>query len=305
MFCSKCGKANADGAISCAQCGTRMGAASASIGAAAVTGVTYAGFWKRYLALMLDYVILWIFIGIAGALIGASAPSNEALLGLLNLASILLFWLYFALLESSGQQATYGKKVMGIQVTDGQGNRISFARASGRFFGKILSGIILCIGYIMAAFTPRKQALHDLMADCVVVNKSPPSMLAIILAALIGLTPVIGILAAIALPAYQDYTIRAKVMEVVMAGKEATLAVDRFMSEQNALPASMEETGFKPTSQYMDNITIDRYGVIEISVNIASIEDGVIVFSPLLAQDPAWDCGGENIDVKYLPVECR
>ncbi len=80
-------------------------------------------------------------------------------------------WLYFALMESSPRQATLGKQALGIMVTDLAGQRISFARATGRFFAKILSGLILWIGYVMAAFTERKQALHDLLASCLVVAK--------------------------------------------------------------------------------------------------------------------------------------
>ena len=74
-------------------------------------------------------------------------------------------------MESSSKQATLGKLALGIVVTDLSGNRISFGRATGRYFGKIVSGMIMCIGYIMAGFTERKQALHDIMASCLVILK--------------------------------------------------------------------------------------------------------------------------------------
>ena len=83
----------------------------------------------------------------------------------------ILGWLYYALMESSAKQATLGKMALGIMVTDGQGRRVSFARATGRYFAKIISNIILYIGYIMIAFTVRKQGLHDIIADCLVVVK--------------------------------------------------------------------------------------------------------------------------------------
>jgi uncharacterized RDD family membrane protein YckC len=76
------------------------------------------------------------------------------------------------LLESSRLQATLGKIAFGIIVADLSGKRISFLRATGRFFGKVLSGQVLLIGYIMAAFMQRRQALHDLLAGTVVVNKN-------------------------------------------------------------------------------------------------------------------------------------
>ncbi len=74
-------------------------------------------------------------------------------------------------MESSSKQATLGKMALGIIVTDVNGERIGFGRATGRFFGKIVSGMIFYIGYIMAGFTDRKQALHDMMAGTLVVNK--------------------------------------------------------------------------------------------------------------------------------------
>jgi uncharacterized RDD family membrane protein YckC len=75
-------------------------------------------------------------------------------------------------LESSKWQATVGKSVMNLRVTNLEGRRISFGHATGRFFAKIVSSLIpLAIGYIMAAFTERKQALHDLIAGTLVLKK--------------------------------------------------------------------------------------------------------------------------------------
>jgi uncharacterized RDD family membrane protein YckC len=82
-----------------------------------------------------------------------------------------LNWLYYALLESSAWQGTLGKKALGLEVTDLQGRRIGFGRASGRFFAKFISVLTLFIGFIMAGFTERKQALHDMIAGCLVIRK--------------------------------------------------------------------------------------------------------------------------------------
>jgi uncharacterized RDD family membrane protein YckC len=87
------------------------------------------------------------------------------------LVSIMISWLYFALMESSKSQGTVGKLVLKIKVTDYSYQRISFARASGRYFGKFVSNFILLIGYIMAGFTEKKQALHDMMASCYVIKE--------------------------------------------------------------------------------------------------------------------------------------
>jgi uncharacterized RDD family membrane protein YckC len=87
------------------------------------------------------------------------------------LINLVLGWVYAAAMESSDRQATLGKMAVGIKVTDMNGERISFGKATGRHFAKIISAIILLIGYIMAAFDSKKQALHDKMAGTLVLNK--------------------------------------------------------------------------------------------------------------------------------------
>ncbi|MDX6303162.1 MAG: hypothetical protein QOI77_131 [Blastocatellia bacterium] len=90
----------------------------------------------------------------------------------LNLLSIFATWLYSSLLESSSWQGTVGKKLIGLRVTDLDGNRISFGKATGRHFGKIISSLICLVGFIMVAFTEKHQALHDQMAGTLVVTGS-------------------------------------------------------------------------------------------------------------------------------------
>jgi uncharacterized RDD family membrane protein YckC len=148
---------------------------------------TYAGFWKRFAAVIIDETIvgiatLIIFIPMI-LMVGFSAftrdefePSVEMLIGLLGAYMIFILvavtgkWLYYAMMESM-KGATIGKMALGIKVTDLNGQRISFGRATGRYFGKILSGLTLCIGYIIAGFSQQKQALHDILAKTLVVNK--------------------------------------------------------------------------------------------------------------------------------------
>jgi len=94
------------------------------------------------------------------------------LFGLGMLLILVLHWLYFAGMESSARQATIGKSMMSLQVANTDGQRLSFGHATGRFFAKLVSGLIpFMIGYIMAAFTAKKQALHDLIAGTLVLKK--------------------------------------------------------------------------------------------------------------------------------------
>ena len=85
-------------------------------------------------------------------------------------------WLYSALMESSAKQATVGKLALGIIVTDMEGRRIGFGKATGRHFAKFLSALILGIGFIMVAFTQRKQGLHDILAGTLVIRGQAPSV---------------------------------------------------------------------------------------------------------------------------------
>ena len=135
----------------------------------------YAGFWKRFAASIIDGLILMVCGFIIGGFIGLVhefATGTSAGAGALgNIGGLFLGWLYYAIMESSSTQATLGKMALGIKVTDSSGNTISFGRATGRHFGKIISSIIFFIGFLMVAFTSRKQGLHDMMAGCLVVNR--------------------------------------------------------------------------------------------------------------------------------------
>ncbi len=134
----------------------------------------YAGFWLRAGAAIIDIIIVLIInfiVGfIFGIVLGAVGMRNAAgTVGfLIGVADNLI---YFSLLESSVNQATVGKMALGLKVTDLNGNRISLGKALGRTLSKYVSAFILFIGYIMAGFTERKQALHDMMVGTLVFKK--------------------------------------------------------------------------------------------------------------------------------------
>ena len=201
MFCSKCGANVADGAAFCAACGQPVPGIGAVVApaypaasVAARAPVEFAGFWLRFVAIVIDSLVLSVVSGlvtfpIVGAMglrglmrggygsYGGGPMSPADMLPLMGivfrivLISMVLKWLYYALLESSSWQATLGKKALGLEVTDLEDRRISFGRASGRFFGKFISAITLYIGFMMAGFTEKKQALHDMIAGTLVIRK--------------------------------------------------------------------------------------------------------------------------------------
>lgn len=164
--------------------------------------VEYGGFWLRFVAYLIDSIIIGIPVGILSVIIffvifgvtGAFEPifadslnleyvmTDEDLFVLLGsylgaiaviiLVSLIAAVAYFAGMHASKWQATVGKKLLGLKVTDLHGNRITFWRALGRYLAmSFLSGILL-IGYIIAAFTEKKQSLHDLIASTIVIKKA-------------------------------------------------------------------------------------------------------------------------------------
>lgn len=202
MFCVRCGTQNQAGAQYCSNCGNPLaGQASPVAGEGPVAQdpatsalqapFEYAGFWRRFVAYIIDSILIGIFwspvqnllmtrFGFDPAEIEAMSPEQfsnpEALMelfsvvGLIALIGLGVQWLYFGLMESSAKQATVGKMALGMKVTDEYGERVTFARATGRYLAKFVSAIIFMIGYIMAAFTERKQALHDKIAHTLVVR---------------------------------------------------------------------------------------------------------------------------------------
>jgi uncharacterized RDD family membrane protein YckC len=137
----------------------------------------YAGFWKRFAAYLIDFILLYIVEGVLAVGVVMMSPHEINVVGILygvinfQLVSAAIAWAYFALFESSPMQGTVGKYAMGIYVTDRHGDPIGFWRATARYWLKPFSTLTLMVGWIMAAFTPRKQALHDLIAGTLVFSR--------------------------------------------------------------------------------------------------------------------------------------
>ena len=149
-----------------------FGSAATQKPGAGAPKVLRAGFWARAGAYILDYILLCVGMFVLFfflALIGAMSPETGERSG--TAWGILLFWLYFAFLESGPRQATIGKRALSIKVVTLDGKAPSFWRATGRHFAKILSGLFFCIGFLMCLFTAKKQCLHDIMASCLVVRE--------------------------------------------------------------------------------------------------------------------------------------
>jgi uncharacterized RDD family membrane protein YckC len=205
IYCNRCGSQNSALAKFCANCGTPFSSGTQpatppvaspeisprpqspawqppAVTYPPVPTVRYGGFWIRFVAVIIDGlligIVVWpvsaivaLTIGLAGRSVGMPIMGVH-LVGHIARSGLFFFvgWIYEATMESSSKQATVGKMVLGLKVTDLQERRISFARATGRHFAKIVSKLILLIGYIMAGFTERKQALHDMIAGTLVIR---------------------------------------------------------------------------------------------------------------------------------------
>jgi len=136
--------------------------------------VGYGGFWIRVVAYIIDAILLGIASGILGLVTGISlyAGGFAHFNFFANGASLIIGWLYFALMESSVRGATVGKMTVGLRVVTDQGQRLDFGHATGRYLAKIISVLTLCIGFIMVAFTDCKRGLHDIIASTLVVKVS-------------------------------------------------------------------------------------------------------------------------------------
>ena len=202
-FCGQCGQSTALAPIPAAGTAsvmtTRAAPAPPSVAGVyapltPVVPVAYAGFWLRVLAYLIDAIILGVFavpivvgagmaMGVGGMFAriprdGDPFQNGPPAIFLLFIWFCVLLgvggtWLYNALLESSDWQGSAGKKALGLIVTDMAGQRVTFARASGRHFGKIVTSFIpLGVGYALAGFTEKRQALHDMLASCLVLRKT-------------------------------------------------------------------------------------------------------------------------------------
>jgi type IV pilus assembly protein PilA len=304
----------------------------------------YAPFFRRFFALLLDYGLVVLGFAAATALLGANQNGADDG-GFRALATLVVAWLYKAGMECSAKQGTLGKLVLGIKVVSLDGGRIGFGRATGRFFALLLSAVILYIGFLMAAFSKRRQALHDMIAGTLVVKANarsedvilagparPAGGAAVAAIVLVVGIPLFGILAAIAIPAYQDYTLRAQVSEGLNLAAAPKAAVAEAFLSRGTVPANRTRAGMSsdPTDthgKYVTSVAITD-GRVDITYGNEAhtmLAGKVLSITPYGLRESgglsmAWRCGlapaplnatqltdyaPGAIEAKYLPSACR
>jgi uncharacterized RDD family membrane protein YckC len=312
MYCVNCGAQVSAADKICAQCGQVVGGGAVTMAAGGAGGVAdvYAGFWRRLCAYLIDcFVILVGYIVLSVILVGLPKEVKPLIS---FLVIVVAQWLYFAIGWSSAAQGTIGKRALGIKVAGLDGNRIGLGRATGRYFAQILTALTLGVGYAMIVFTRRRQALHDVIAGTVVVRREhsaatiavstapevSPVIAVLAVVALVLLNPMgIGILAAIAIPAYQNYTIRAQVAEGLMLAEPVKTAVATASARgTNWASMTKDSLGIGDVSgKFVSRIEVLRGAIVIEYGNSANklIAGKTLVLNPYGSASPS---GGAGID---------
>ena len=299
--------------------------------------VVYAGFLRRWGALIIDNFALMIPLGgiciLLAVALGMGLDQGAQGIAMAQGAYYVLWLiaapLYYAVQESSRHQATLGKRALGIKVTDLDGRRIGFGHALGRWFAAALSYLTFYVGFFMAGFTERKQALHDYVANTLVVDQwaysdSPELQqrsaggCAIALAigfAIMAFFAVFGILAAIAIPAYQDYALRARVATTIAAGDSLKTTIAEQLIVNDVCPENGQDGIGTRESYATDSIASIRVGRMDergcgLHITLRNPNarlDGKHVWLTLpdgaTASTP-WRCESD-VEIRYRPMHCR
>jgi uncharacterized RDD family membrane protein YckC/Tfp pilus assembly major pilin PilA len=304
--------------------------------------IPYAGFWKRAGAYIIDYIIV-AFVGQIFAM-GFGGPAHRSTNSLFVLIYVIAACLYYVLFESSQMQATPGKRAVGLKVTDLHGEQISFGRALGRLFSHLVTFLTFGVGFAMAVFTERRQTLHDMMAGTLVVNReetsediaqagaAPPvppwQSIAVVLGVVLFNPFGIGVLAAIAIPAYQSYTIRAQIIQGLNVAGPYKTAIENAVASGiplDSIDSSKVDVSLPDMEKYVASVHVLR-GAIDIQYGRSAnkkIAGGHLVLMPGVSGDSVqWFCGHAtpaadatvpiqdyekftNIPDNLLPMACR
>jgi len=269
----------------------------------------YAGFWRRGAALFIDFLVLVVPQSIVNVLL-ASSPTVALVINMVIGAA------YFAGFHSSARQATPGKMAFGIRVGDMTGARIGIGLAIARFFATWLSGLILGLGYLIAAFTGKKQALHDILCKTIVVNKhataeeiaensdTMPITGGVVAISLVwALVPVLGIIAAVFIPVYQDRAMRAQVTEAIVKAEPFKKEVADALGSRRPIPAGTR----KIDSPYVDSVVIEPSGQVTINLSKERARGGQVFFAPLATKGGIveWRCWSDGVAQSVLTAACR
>lgn len=365
MYCATCGTQAPNLGARCGKCGSPLAGPAAApggppglpglpdpygrpplpVGGALVTPFVspYAGFWLRLVAWVIDLVVMLLLTGgvyLIAELAGAPGSASGGTVALVTWGALVAACV---VMEASPLQATPGKLALQLKITDLDGHRLGIGRTLARVVGKVVFVLTLGIGYVLAGATARRQALHDKLAGALVVRRSAtPERLAEfpvaphvspwlpIVGTVVVLVPIVGMVAAIAIPAYQDYTSRSQVAEGLRLAGETKALVAESYAERRAWPADLQALSGSPkkatTGRYVESVVLDGGAIIltfggEANAVIAGDRLGLVP-AVLPGGDVVWICGYgsipegaalahedpagfTSIDSRFLPSKCR
>jgi uncharacterized RDD family membrane protein YckC len=280
-------------------------------------GLEYAGFWARFAAFTLDWLIVVVIAAMAAgaaAFLAVTLHEDTRVPSPWSMLAIgLVGWLYFAGLESGGYCATFGKRVLRLQVLEaGQMVRIGFLRATVRWLGRYLSWLPFLLGYVLQVLTRRRQALHDLIAGTVVVETAPVPRALVALLCAVGIVVAVSLAvgAGLGVPAYQDYAVRAKVGRIVASLGPVTRAVQAYAAQHGKRPRTLEEAGvtFRERVADVNSMDLDpQSGEIRVTLGFAPVSGKTFTLRPGEIRDGrvGWRCRAGTLPPQYLPESCR
>jgi len=325
MYCTQCGYNNPVSVKFCKNCEVDLQPSTINSDLAKNPEVLiYAGFRVRFIALFLDALVLvscliLIIFSIAGfiALSGRDSILHKLLAAPIFYGVIAgLSAAYFALMESGPQGGTFGKRWMNIKVMDSNGNRLTATRAWGRLFARLVSHLSLYIGYLIQPFTPRKQALHDLLARTVVVRANDSKKISVMASLLVLffalMVPVLALFSTAGLPFFQQYILKVQLDKGIQTGLQTTTAVARFYAANGRVPTALSEGGgYNSHSPHVAAIDINQQNgelTLTFSETVRKvIRNKHLLFTPAQGADLSisWKCHSADIEAQYLPANCK
>lgn len=324
MYCPQCGYNNPPAASVCISCGVDFKNPPSTPQSENPALPVYAGFWTRFLANILDVLLLGSgMILLALAIAGLIAYTGRDGIVHSTLAASLLYGsfifisaAYYTLMEAGIQNGTFGKRWMNIKVLDKLGNRLSISRSVWRLFAHLFSWLPLYLGFLIQPFTPRKQALHDLLAGTVVVQSSDSKKIPIMATMLVLfftlMVPVLALVATAGLPLFHEYVQKVQLRKGLKIGLQATQAVSQFYYRNGGVPAAIGATGaYISSSPLVADIGINQQnGELSVTFSDAvhqAIRNKHLLFTPAALADKSisWRCHSNDIEAHVLPDSCQ
>lgn len=325
MYCPQCSYNNPVGAQCCKNCELRLESYVYKPDLPlAPAALIYAGFWLRFYAALLDLLVLGAGITLVLSLsimliayTGRDDLLRNAEILWLSLGLVISVSLaYTILLESGARGATLGKRWMNIKLLDSNGDRLTLSRSVGRLLARLVSFLPALLGFLIQPFTPRKQALHDLLAGTIVVRSGNSNKIPIIATLLVLfyllLLPVLAIVATTGRPFFRQIILKAQLDRGLQTGINATQAVENFYLKNGRVPTVIDDAAPNISlSPQLAGIVINQTNG-EISVSFSAIAgkplaNKHLLFSATMKADRSisWKCSSRDIDKRILPATCK